>query len=70
MTVIKSTNGKYAVEIVATGEKLMACAVFCDGMSYDGSNYWFTIGHYKTMKSAIAQSIKKMSRHNIELEIL
>jgi len=70
MKTIKSTCGKYAVEFVSynRGGTIMACAVMCDGQSYGGNSYWFTIGRYKTEKMALRQAVKKMANHNIELE--
>lgn len=65
---IKSADGMYEVEIVAFNEKFIATAVFCDGLTYGGNSYWFTVGIYKTVQNAIKQSVKKMAEHNIVLE--
>ena len=72
MKTINSTCGKYAVEFIHynNDDKVMACAVMSDGQQYGGNSYWFTIGHYKTAKSAMRQSIKKMAAFNIELNVI
>ena len=70
MKKINSTCGKYSVEFIDNGGgKILACAMLNDGQSYGGASYWFTVGTYKTLKTAIRQAIKKMAAHGKELAI-
>ena len=64
---IFSTDGRYSVEFIKNYDSYMAVAVIEDGMSYGGGSYWFTIGHYKSIKNAMRWVRKAMARHNIEL---
>lgn len=66
---INTTDGNYGVEFIENGDSIMAVAVMNDGESYGGSSYWFTIGTYKSMKTAIRWAIKKMAAHNKELNV-
>ena len=71
---INSTNGKYSVDFIRNGGReddiiAMACQNGFDSETMSNRSYWFTIGHYKSEKTAIRQAIKKMAAHNIELAI-
>ena len=71
---IKSKCGKYSVNIIQNGKdgnNFMACACFnqFDSESMSDSQYWFTIGRYKSVKNAVRQSIKKLSVHRVELAV-
>ncbi|GHV09408.1 hypothetical protein FACS1894217_13660 [Clostridia bacterium] len=72
--IINSKCGKYSVNIIdngGRGETFIAVArmnVF-DSETMNDTSYWFLIGHYKTLKSAIRQSAKKMTSRNIELAV-
>lgn len=65
---INCTDDRYGVEFIENGDSILAVAVINDGESYGGSSYWFTIGHYKSMKSAIRFATKKMAQFNKELK--
>jgi len=70
MEKINTVCGKYGVEFIENGDYgIMAVAVSNDGQSYGGSSYWFAIGHYKSEKTALRQSIKKMAAMGKELAI-
>ena len=64
---IYSTDGRYSVEFIKSYDSVLAVATIEDGMSYGGSSYWFTIGHYKNVKTATRWACKKMAKFNIEL---
>lgn len=69
---INTKDGNHGVQFIENVDgqgSIMAVAVLNDGQSYGGSSYWFTIGTYKTMKSAIRYSAKRLQRHGYELEI-
>ena len=66
MTTIKSKNGGYAITVMPNGDRFMAFAEFCDGETYGGNSYWFTIGSYKTEAAALRWGRKKMAAHGIE----
>ena len=61
------TNPRYSVYFMWTGEKYLAIAQIEDGESYGGASYWFSIGYYKSMKSAIRFANKQLAKHNLEL---
>lgn len=67
ITTINTTDGKYGVEFIENDGDINAIAVIHDGMTYGGSSYWFTVGHYKTMKSAIRYSKKALAKLGHEL---
>ena len=72
MTTINSKCGKYRVEITQANSDgtLMAVATSQNvGRGYGDFEYWFTIGHYKSEKTAIRQSVKKMQSMGRELAI-
>lgn len=64
---IFSTDGRYSVEFIKSSDSYMAVALIEDGQSYGGASYWFTIGHYKSIKNAMRWVRRAMARHNIEL---
>lgn len=66
---INCTNDRYGVEFIENGDSILAMAVINDGESYGGSSYWFTIGTYKSMKTAIRYAAKKMAQFNKELKV-
>ena len=66
-TKIYSTDGRYSVEFIENDGSYLTVATIEDGMSYGGSSYWFTIGHYKSIKTATRWARKKMAKFNIEL---
>lgn len=65
-----TVDKQHGVEIMEInhGELFMACAVQCDGNSYGGNSYWFTIGHYKKLENAKKASVKKLAMHGYEIE--
>ena len=75
MTTIKSTCGKYAVNFIKNGgrnDAVIAMANLATGSTAYGDTtyeYWFYIGKYKSEKTAIRQSVKRMRQHGIELAI-
>jgi hypothetical protein len=68
---IESKCGKYNVNIMDTGQSLLAIANMntFDSETMSDSSYWFTIGRYKTEKGAVRQSAKALARHGVELDI-
>jgi hypothetical protein len=72
MTTIKSTCGKYEVNVMENGRNAehgyIVTASICDGQSYGGSSYWFSIGQYKSLGNALKWARKKMAAYNIELQ--
>lgn len=67
---INCTNDRYGVEFREGYDgTIIADAVINDGQSYGGSSFWFRIGTYKTMKSAIRYAAKKMAQFNKELKV-
>ena len=69
MRKIDCTDKHYGVELIETGDDILAVAVINDGQSYGGSSYWFTIGTYKTVKAAIRWAGEKLAKHNLELAL-
>ena len=73
MKKIKSTCGKYAVNLFKNGgadDDIIALAEQKTGSNASGEpryEFWFSIGNYKSEKIAVRQSVKKMRRHGIEL---
>lgn len=56
-----------AVEIMGEEGNYMAVAVQCDGQSYGGDSYWFSVGHFKTIKGAQHSAIRQMARLGYKL---
>ena len=72
MTTIKSICGKYAVDLIRNGgreDQIITIAAKYDGETPRGYDYWFTIGQYKSEKNAIRAAVRKMSAHNIKLDL-
>lgn len=67
MEKINCTDSRYGVEFIENGDSILTIAVINDGESYGGTSYWFTVGHYKTMKNAIRFAAKKLAMHGLEL---
>lgn len=66
---IKCTDERYGVEFMEGYDgEIIADAVIHDGQSYGGSSFWFRIGTYKSMKSAIRFAAKKMAQFGKELQ--
>ena len=69
---IKSTCGKYEVNVMENGRNAehgyIVTASICDGLSYGGSSYWFSVGRYKSLNNALKWARKKMADQNIELQ--
>lgn len=66
---INCKDERYGVEFMEGYEgEIIADAVIHDGNTYGGSSYWFRIGTYKSMKSAIRFAAKKMAQHGLELQ--
>lgn len=63
---ITSKCGGYAISTMRNGDRFMTFAEFCDGETYGGNSYWFTIGEYKTEAAALRWGKKKMAAHGIE----
>ena len=71
-TNIKTKCGNYGVDLIRNGgreDDIIAMAYINDGDGYGGTSYWFTIGHYKSEKNAIRQSVKKMAAMGKELDV-
>ena len=73
MTTIKSTCGKYTINLmeINRGESVLTIAnqVGFDFETMSNESYWFTVGTYRTMKTAIRWAVKKMEEHNIQLAV-
>jgi len=76
MTTIKSTCGKYEVNIIPNGRNaengfLAIANMVCFNPDTMGdATYWFTVGRrYKTYNGALRQAIKQMAEHNIQLAV-
>jgi len=57
------------VQFIKVENGITAIAIAHDGNSYDRYSYWFTIGHHKTEKRAIKQSVKKMTIMGKEMKV-
>ena len=63
------TTGRYAVDVIQTGDDVYRTyashMVQCDGKG----EFWFTVGHYKTLRNAQKAAIKRMAKQGLELII-
>ena len=71
---INTVCGRAGVQFIENGgrsDKIITIAYLreFDSETMSDTSYWFTIGTYKTMKTAIRQASKKLQAHNMELAI-
>jgi len=69
---INSKCGSKAVQLIKNGgreDDIIAIAVqnSFDSETMSNTSYWFTVGHYKSEKTAIRQSAKKLAQYGYEL---
>ena len=71
MTTIKTVCGNYGVDLIRNGdnENSIIAMAYMPGSFEGETEYWFTIGHYKSEKTAIRQAVKKMAKFGKELAI-
>lgn len=60
----------HGVEImeIDSGETFMACAVMEGNGHYSRFDYWFTVGHYKSLKMAQKKAVAALAKHGYEIE--
>jgi hypothetical protein len=65
----RTADDHVTVSIVPNGDDAyMAFALLRDSADYGGDSYWFTIGHYATVKNAQRASIKQLAKHGYAIE--
>ena len=63
-TTATTNDGHVSVNIIPNGaDNFMAFALLNDGANYGGASYWFTIGHYASVKNAQRASIRQLAKH-------
>ena len=63
-----TADNHVAVTIVPNGDRFMAFALLRDSAGYGGDSFWFTIGHYATVKNAQRASVRQLARHGYAIE--
>ena len=62
------TTGRYAVDIMQTGDGVYRTYA-SHGVHTGEGEFWFTVGHYATLRNAQRAAIKRMAKQGLELII-